>query len=118
MAVSLLMTLANGGLACGVANYLNPMGSKVWGYEILRIFGTKGMVESNPETNSARLILQGKEPEMLDTTAECRDYFDMFISSLLDMGKMPLTMEEELSPTRWIIRAKNSAKLNTIHEER
>lgn len=113
MAVSLQMSLANGGLACGVANYLNPMGKKIWGYDILRVFGTKGLVESDPEAGTARLILQGKEPEILDTKTECPDYFDMYIQSLLGLGKMPLTMEEELSPVRWIIRAKNSAKVIT-----
>lgn len=112
MAVSMQMTLENGGIASGTANYLNPMGDKVWGYEIFRIFGTKGLVESSAEDGKVRLILQNKAPEVFDTRAAGAggDYFDMYVKSLLGQGSMPLSIEDELSPTRWVIRAKAKLK--------
>ncbi|MBA4386670.1 MAG: hypothetical protein C0404_01745 [Verrucomicrobia bacterium] len=113
MAVSIQMTLQNGGLAAGIANYLNPMGGKLWGYEIVRIFGTKGIVECSSETHAARLILNGKEPVMLETATGGFDYFDLYLKSLQGLDRMPFSMEEELSPARWIIRAKQGAKLNS-----
>jgi predicted dehydrogenase len=110
MAVAMQMTLANGGIASGTANYLNPMGDKVWGYEILRIFGTRGLVESSAEEGTVRLILQNKAPEVFDARAGSGDYFGLYVKSLLGQGTMPLAIEDELSPTRWVVRAK--AKLN------
>lgn len=112
MAVSMQMTLENGGLASGTANYLNPMSSRVWGYEILRIFGTKGIVESSAEDRTVRLIVQGREPELFDVRTGSKDYFDMFLDALHGISPMPLQIEDELSPTRWVIRAKARAKLN------
>lgn len=111
MAVAVNMTLENGGLASGTANYLNPIGSKAWGYEIVRIFGTGGIIESSLETKTARLMLMGKEPEIIDTSAHCPEYFDLYVQSLLGLAKMPFTSEEELRPTRWILRAKKAARL-------
>jgi predicted dehydrogenase len=110
MAVSMNMTLENGGLASGTANYLNPMGSKVWGYEILRIFGTKGIVESIPEDKAVRVMLQGEEPQVYEAATGSGDYFDLFVKSLLGQARMPLSIEDELSPTRWILRARDKAR--------
>jgi predicted dehydrogenase len=112
MAVGVHCTLANGGLASGIANYLNPMGDRCWGYEILRVFGTAGIVESTLETGAARLLRPGRAPEMLDVSAPGEDYFDLYVRSLLGQAAMPLTIEDELSPTRWMVRAKQAAVLN------
>ena len=108
-AAAFLMTLANGGVANGICNYLNPMCQRVWGYEALRIFGTQGMVESYPEGPRARLTLVGEEPRDLDISAPSLDYFDLFAEALTVGAPMPLTMDRELRPTRWVIRAKEEA---------
>ncbi len=106
MAVGLQMTLAGGGIASGICNYLNPMGKRIWGYEILRIFGTRGVVESDADTGVASVIPLDGVPRALDLAGLPRDYFDLFIDSLRDGASMPLSLEDELSPTRWVIRAK------------
>jgi predicted dehydrogenase len=106
MAVTMQMKLANGGLASGIANYLNPMGDKVWGYEILRIFGTQGLVESNPEEKTVRVVIQNKPPQIIDAKSGSESYFDMFLRTLLGTDTMPMSLEDELSPTRWIIHAR------------
>ena len=105
-AVSFLMTLQNGGVASGVANYLNSLKKQLWGYEVLRIFGTKGLVESQPEANSVRLIREGDEPVVIAPSDPPGTYFDMFVASLQGGGAMLLSMDDELSPTRWVIRAR------------
>ncbi len=108
-AVSFMMTLKNGGVASGVANYLNALKKQLWGYEVLRIFGTKGLVESQPEAGAVRLVLDGGEPEILVPSNLPGDYFDMFVSALQGGEPMPLSIEDELSPTRWVIRVKRGS---------
>lgn len=108
-AASFLMTLENGGVASAICNYLNPMQQRVWGYEIVRVFGTEGMVESSSEGPTLRLVRLGEQPEDVDLTAPSKHYFDLFVDALQGKGDMPLSMEDELRPTRWVIRAKNAA---------
>ncbi len=106
MAVGIQMTLENGGIATGISNYLNPLGKHMWGYEIVRIFGTKGVVESNADGAKARLIPVGGDPVDLDVTPPSQNYFDLFVDALVSARTMPLTLEDELDPTRWVNRAK------------
>lgn len=106
-AASMLMTLESGGVASGVCNYLNAVREKCWGYEILRIFGTDGIVESNMLEKQARLLPNGGEPEDLDVSSPTINYFDLFARALRGGEPMEFSVEQELSPTRWVIRAKN-----------
>jgi predicted dehydrogenase len=104
-AVSMLMTLENGGVASAICNYLNPAGHIVWGYEILRVFGTAGIVESNSLNGTARLLNSGAAPEALDISIIAPSSLDMMIDSLLDGTPMPISLTDELSPTRSVVRA-------------
>ncbi len=109
-AASFLMELENGGLASGVANYCcpRPPSWSKWGYETLRIFGTNGFVESINMGEIARLAVDGKKPQDIDVS-ESAEYLDLYLEELATGRKtIPFTIEEELSPTRWVIRAKNS----------
>jgi len=105
-AVSMLMTLENGGVASAICNYLNPSGHIAWGYEILRVFGTAGIVESNLLDATARLLKPGAAPEPLDISATAPSSLDLMIDSLLDGTPMSLSLSDELSPTRSVVRAK------------
>ncbi len=105
-AASFLMKLENGGVASGVANYLNPIQARCWGYEILRVFGTNGIVESNADGSQARILPLGGVPRDLVITSSCKSCFDLFVDSVLDGAPVPLSLEDELSPTRWVVRAK------------
>jgi predicted dehydrogenase len=104
-AVSMLMTLENGGVASAICNYLNPAGHIVWGYEILRVFGMAGIVESNSLDGTARLLKSGAAPEALDISTIAPSSLDMMIDSLLDGTSMPISLTDELSPTRSVVRA-------------
>ncbi len=110
MAVTISIRLANGGLASGICNYLNPMKERCWGYEILRVFGTKGVIESNADGAQARLIVEGCAPEPLALPGPTLDYCDLFLRSLAGGDPMPLALEDELSPTRWIVRARDKMR--------
>ena len=109
MASCLMLELENGGLASVAANYLNPRGTGVWGDETLRILGTLGMVESHHGGKNTRLVIGETDHGPLDTSAPGVDYLTAFLKTIAGRGEMPFTLEEELSPTRWVIRAKHDA---------
>lgn len=105
MAAAILLRLANDGLASVTANYLNPRGTGVWGDESLRILGTAGMIESTQGGQQRRLVI-GEENLGIWIPEPGLDYFDAYLRTIRGIGKMPVTSEAELSPTRWAIRAK------------
>ena len=105
-AVSMLMTLENGGIASAICNYLNPSSHIIWGYDILRVFGTVGIVESNLLDRTARLLKPGAAPEQLDISAPAPSSLDLMIDSLLDGTPIPMALSDELGPSRWVVRAK------------
>ena len=106
MAVSMSLRLVNGGVASGICNYLNAWGERLWAYEILRVFGSRGIIESNTDGKIARLLLKGQPVRELDCTKPGQDYFGLFARALRGGDPMPLSIEEELSPTRWVVRSK------------
>lgn len=110
MASALMLRLANGGLASITANYLNPRGTGAWGYESLRIFGTCGLVESVEGGARTRLVVGEDDHGPSDVSGPAPDFFERFLRSLTAGTPMPMSLEEELSPTRWAIRARELAK--------
>lgn len=100
------ITLENGGLATLVINYLNPGHPKLpHGYETLRIFGTKGFIESIEDGARTRLVTATEITDPLPKTQSV-DYFDAVVAHLAAGEPMPLTLEEELHPLRMMLRAK------------
>jgi predicted dehydrogenase len=109
MAAALLLKLQNGAIATINANYLNPPGTRTWGYETLRIIGARGFVESTQGGAHTRLVIKNRDHGPLDTRQPGPDYLNALIQTLLGRGKMPLTLQQELNPTRWALRAKHQA---------
>jgi predicted dehydrogenase len=102
--------LENGGLATIIINYLNPADTPLpHGNETLRIFGTKGFVESVDGGTRTRLVTAGKIVEPLERTPGM-DYFDAVANHLVTGAPMPFTLEEELHPLRMLIRAKEEMR--------
>jgi len=111
MAVSMVMELANGGLASSVTNYYCPLPGDWgrWGYETVRIWGTMGMVESIDNGRIGTLAVYGRPVVALDFSAPGRSYLGMFLEEIQTGKKViPFALEDELSPTRWVIRASGS----------
>jgi len=109
MATCLMLGLEGGGLASLTANYLSQRGTGVWGYESLRILGDLGFVESTQGGTQTRMVIGNEDHGALNTDAPGIDYLDAYLSTILGKGSMPLTLEEEISPTRWAIRARKQA---------
>ena len=106
--------LENGGLATIIINYLNPGHPKLpHGYETLRVFGTKGFVESVDGGARTRLVTATGMVEPLERTPGF-DYFDAVAAHLVTGAPMPLTLEEELHPLRMLIRAKEKMRAEEL----
>lgn len=102
--------LENGGLATIIINYLNPGHPTLpHGNETLRVFGTKGFVESVDGGTRTRWVTATKVVEPLERVPSL-DYFDAVAAHLVTGAEMPLTLEEELHPLRMLIRAKEQLR--------
>jgi hypothetical protein len=77
--------------------------------ETLRVFGTKGFVESVDGGTRTRLVTSAGITEPLERTPGL-DYFDAVASHLATGAAMPLSLEEELHPLRMLIRAKEKLR--------
>jgi predicted dehydrogenase len=110
MAACLAMTLDNGGLASISANYLNPSGTGLHGYESLVIHGSKGLVESIRGGTLTRLVIGSTDHGALDVSAPVKSQFQHLLEHLVHGVPMPIPLNDELSPTRWMLRAKTISK--------
>jgi predicted dehydrogenase len=110
LAAVLMARLENGGLASITANYLNPLGFGSWGNEMLRVFGTDGMVEATDGGRRTRLVVGKDDCGPLDVSARPPDWLGGVMADCLGVGPMPLSLEEELHPLRVVIRANAAAK--------
>jgi predicted dehydrogenase len=100
--------LENGGMATIIINYLNPgHPSLPHGYETLRVFGTKGFIESVDGGARTRLVTKDSVMDPLPREGSgAGDYFDFVAAHVVTGAPMPLTLEEELHPLRMLLRAK------------
>ena len=71
--------------------------------------GLRCRLESTIAANNgeiARLIVNGSKIQNIDTSINA-DYLELYIDELMEKRKIiPFSIEEETSPTRWVIRAK------------
>lgn len=103
--------LENGGLATIIVNYLNPANTPLpHANDMLRIFGTNGMIESVDGGTRTRLVTSGRIVEPLAPSVPGQDYFDFVVAHLATGAAMPLTLEEELHPLRMLVRAKEKLR--------
>jgi predicted dehydrogenase len=104
--------LENGGIATIVMNYLNPdIKEMPHGNETLRVFGTKGFIESVDGGARTRLVTDKGVVEPLDRKdSGAGDYFDFVAAHLVSGAAMPLTLDEELHPLRMLLRAKEKLR--------
>lgn len=107
-AVSFSMALSNGAIASGISNYAGPCKPRwnCWGYENVRIFGVNGFVESLNSGETVRYYTPERGIVPLDPNDGAISWFDTMLEEIRT-GKdlMPISLDAELSPTRWVIRA-------------
>ena len=110
MASCLSMILENGGLASVIVNYLNQPGHGAWGNDHLRIFGTKGFVESTDGGLHTRVIFGKDDWGEIPLAENTPSYFDTLLDAIANENRFPLTLDEELHPLRMAIRARNAVR--------
>jgi predicted dehydrogenase len=110
MAVCVAAELENGGVASILCNYFNPQAFGSWGNECLRIWGPDGMLEATDGGARTRLVLAETDCGPLVPHDAPRAYFDRVLAEVLDGTPLPLSLEDELRPTRWAIRARDAAR--------
>lgn len=106
MAAGAQMTLDNGAIAAIIMNYLNPANNRPRNNETLRVFGTKGFIESVDGGSRTRMVSDAGIVEPLNLAAPSQDYFDLIARHLAEGAALPLSSEEELHPLRMMLRAK------------
>jgi predicted dehydrogenase len=110
MAAAAQIGLENGGIATIIINYLNPSNPVLpHGNETLRVFGTKGFIESVDGGARTRLVTGTSVVEPLPPVPAA-DYFNFVAAHLTRGTAMPLTLEEELHPLRILLRAKEQLR--------
>jgi predicted dehydrogenase len=117
MAAALTVVCASGAVATATVNYLNPAGVGRWGNDELRVFGSAGMVESTAGGARTRLYVGGNDCGPVEATEPSVDYFGRYVDHLLDGAPMPLSVDDELHPTRVAIRARGLATPAVGHGE-
>lgn len=110
VAASMMLRLANGGVASVICNYLNPPAFGLHGNEMVRIFGTNGFLESTDGGTRTRLVLNDEDLGPLEIAEPGKRYLDLYLASLTGPSLMPLAIEDELHPTRMLIRARADAQ--------
>jgi len=108
MASACVIELENGGVASFIANYLNPPAFGLWGNESLRIFGSKGFIEATDGGVKTRLVTNEKDFGGIDVSQPAPDYFEMFLDEIEGKTMAPLSIWDELHPTRMVVRAKRA----------
>jgi len=116
MAAAITLRLENGGLASAIANYLNPRTLGVWGYDVLRVFGTRGMVEVTDGGRQTRMVLDDRDHGPLDLDEPTVDPLATLIGAIRGRQAMPYEPDVELRPTRWALRARDAARLHADPE--
>lgn len=109
MATSMMLRGTRGEVASVICNYLNPPAFGIWGNEHLRIFGTRGFVESTDGGARTRLVLNDEDRGPLEIPSGGKEYHDMILDALSGGLPMPLSLEDEVHPTRVLIRARADA---------
>lgn len=109
MACALQMRLEHGGIASVIANYLNQPGTKVWGNEELRVFGTRGYLKTNIEDASVD-VFAGEEKLHFESTPK-QSLFELLVDCIQKQEPFPYSAEYLTHPTRIVLRAKKKAKV-------
>jgi predicted dehydrogenase len=75
--------LLEGGVQMTVSvDLLRPDGQKAWGDDWIRIVGSQGSLEANPELGTVRLIRQGCDEVVRQVTAEAPPFYTAFLTAV------------------------------------
>jgi predicted dehydrogenase len=108
---AMLVHSKQGVIANIAINYGNPPGFGSWGDDQLRIWGTLGMAEITRGARHSRVVIGEQDHGPLIKSDSDIDWLQAMCTEIQDGSPFPISLEDELSPTRWIIRAKSTAKI-------
>ncbi|QHI70616.1 Gfo/Idh/MocA family protein [Tichowtungia aerotolerans] len=75
--------LLEGGVQMTVSiDLLRPDGQKAWGDDWVRIVGSEGSLEANPELGTIRLIRKGHDEEVRNVTAVAPSFYTAFLDTV------------------------------------
>ncbi|MGF1632904.1 MAG: Gfo/Idh/MocA family protein [Phycisphaerae bacterium] len=105
--------LTGGGIATFICNYRNPAaGFGQHGNEHLRLFGTRGFIETTDGHQRPRLVTTEKYHGPLPPEDHRPPtHLESFVLHCLDNTPMPFSLEDEMHAERVVIHAKHQAKL-------
>lgn len=102
--------LDGGALFSAICNYANPRGFGSHGNEMLRVWGTGGMVESVDAGARTRLIVGDDDRGPLPEQPPPQSHLDQILAELRGESAPLLDLETELHPTRVALRAASAAR--------
>lgn len=109
----LLVELDGGAVATVCANYANPPGFGQWGDDQLRLWGSGGMVEITRGATQSRVVLGDQDLGPLVREDTDFDWLHAVCAQIRGWDGFPITLADELSPTRWALRARVGARTVT-----
>ena len=75
--------LLDGGVQMTVSiDLLRPDGQKAWGADWIRIVGSEGSLEANPELGTIRLIRKGHDDEVRKVTTVAPPFYTAFLDAV------------------------------------
>jgi predicted dehydrogenase len=110
MEFAMTARLSNGALCQIVSNYLNPASVPFWGNDQLRIWGTRGMIESVDGLTKSAVYLPN-EIQRLDVPSSYPNYLADLLNELITGQPASLTMEDSFRCTQIVLEAQRS-----VHE--
>lgn len=110
MAAGMSFALSNGGVGVANFNYLNPTCSRWWGDDRLRVYGTKGLVESIEGGTRIRVITNERELRKVHVTEDKPGaHLQAFVALLVDGTPMRVRVVDSFVETEVVITAQLSA---------
>lgn len=99
-------SLENGAIFSANINYLNQPGLGRWGNEVVKVFGSKGFIESIDSGTRVSVVLGESEPKSLTLEEDAPNWLQLVLAHVQGEYRFPFDLETELHPTRMLLRAK------------
>jgi predicted dehydrogenase len=104
--------LSNGALCQIITNYLNPDCAPWWGNDQLRVFGTRGMIETVDGLTKAAIYV-GKKVTHRVVRSEHPNYLPFLLNEIATGKPAHFSMEDSFRCTQIVLEAQLSATANS-----